>query len=45
MRRQAILSLDVRTWKQLVETFDIKQGMIEHRSEAHTAPGAQGWYS
>ncbi|KAK7734732.1 hypothetical protein SLS53_007838 [Cytospora paraplurivora] len=46
MKRQAILSIDIPTWKDLIETFNIKDSMIEHRHEAKiTGPGAHGWYS
>ncbi|KUI54126.1 hypothetical protein VP1G_01529 [Cytospora mali] len=46
MKRQAILSIDMPTWKDLITTFNIKESMIEHRKEAKVAgPGARGWYS
>lgn len=46
MKRQAILSIDMPTWKELIKTFDIKESMIEHRKEAKVVgPGARGWYS
>ncbi|ROV87795.1 hypothetical protein VSDG_09583 [Cytospora chrysosperma] len=46
MKRQAILSIDMPTWKDLITTFNIRDSMIEHRKEAKiSGPGARGWYS
>lgn len=46
MKRQAILSIDMPTWKDLIKTFNIRESMIEHRKEAKiSGPGARGWYS
>lgn len=46
MKRQAILSIDIPTWKDLIQTFNIRESMIEHRKESKiVGPGARGWYS
>lgn len=46
MKHQAVLSIDMPIWKELIETYSIKEPMIEHRKEASTqGPGARGWYS
>ncbi|PSR78843.1 Nse4 C-terminal-domain-containing protein [Coniella lustricola] len=45
MRRQAVMSLDMPTWRELIKTFNIQESMIEHRQEAHHQPEAHGWYS
>ncbi|OAR02807.1 hypothetical protein LLEC1_00213 [Akanthomyces lecanii] len=43
---QAVLSIDMQTWEDIVETLHIKEPMIEHRSEiVNSGPGARGWYS
>ncbi|KAI5464542.1 Nse4 C-terminal-domain-containing protein [Mariannaea sp. PMI_226] len=45
-KHQAILSMDMETWRDIIDTFDIKEPMIPHRQEtAITGPGARGWYS
>ncbi|KAH7316522.1 Nse4 C-terminal-domain-containing protein [Stachybotrys elegans] len=45
-KHQAILSMDMATWRDIVETFDLKEPMIEHRKESTSSgPGARGWYS
>lgn len=46
MKRQAIMSIDMPTWRDLIQAFNIKEPMIEHRQESQTqGPGARGWYS
>ncbi|KAK3906577.1 Non-structural maintenance of chromosomes element 4 A [Staphylotrichum tortipilum] len=47
MRHQAIMSIDMVTWRDIIETFDIKQSMIPNREEeaSQEGPGARGWYS
>jgi len=46
LRHQQILSIDMPTWREAIEAFDIKQSMIPHRKEqALGGPGAKGWYS
>lgn len=45
-KHQAILSMDMETWREIIDTFDLKEPMISHRQEAtNTGPGARGWYS
>ncbi|KAF4463758.1 nuclear Qri2 Nse4 [Fusarium albosuccineum] len=45
-KHQAILSMDMETWRDIIETFGLREPMIEHRKEAtHAGPGARGWYS
>ncbi|KAK4145695.1 Nse4 C-terminal-domain-containing protein [Dichotomopilus funicola] len=46
MRHQAIMSIDMATWRDIIEVFDIKEPMIPNREEdAQPGPGARGWYS
>ena len=44
---QAILSMDMKTWQDIIDTLGLTEPMIEHRREetAHQGPGARGWYS
>ena len=45
-RQQAVLSIDMRTWRDIIDAFGITEPMIEHRKEqSHQGPGARGWYS
>ncbi|KAI6778109.1 uncharacterized protein J7T54_001529 [Emericellopsis cladophorae] len=45
-KHQAILSMDMATWQEIVQTLEIEEPMIEHRVETHQrGPGARGWYS
>ncbi|KAK3991184.1 Non-structural maintenance of chromosomes element 4 A [Cladorrhinum sp. PSN332] len=45
-RHQAIMSMDMSTWRDIINVFDIKEPMIPHRQEeAQAGPGAGGWYS
>ncbi|KAM3519722.1 hypothetical protein MY4038_009691 [Beauveria bassiana] len=45
-KHQAILSIDMQAWQDIVETLQIKEPMIEHRQETiDSGPGARGWYS
>lgn len=45
-KHQAILSMDMATWREIIDTFDLKEPLIKHRKEAtHSGPGARGWYS
>ncbi|AEO65171.1 uncharacterized protein THITE_2111901 [Thermothielavioides terrestris NRRL 8126] len=45
-RHQAIMSIDMATWRDIIDAFDIKEPMIPHREEeAQQGPGARGWYS
>ncbi|KAK4152376.1 Nse4 C-terminal-domain-containing protein [Chaetomidium leptoderma] len=46
MRHQAIMSIDMATWRDIIDAFDIKEPMIPSRQEeAQQGPGARGWYS
>jgi hypothetical protein len=46
MKHQAIMSIDMETWRKLIDAFDIKECIIPHRNEDHLQqPGARGWYS
>ncbi|KAH8171750.1 binding domain of nse4/EID3 to nse3-MAGE domain-containing protein [Sarocladium implicatum] len=45
-KHQAILSMDMQTWRDIIDTFQLTEPMIEHRKENKaTGPGARGWYS
>ncbi|PKK47357.1 hypothetical protein CI102_7739 [Trichoderma harzianum] len=44
-KHQAILSMDMETWRDIIDTMGIKEPMIEHRPELTVSgPGARGWY-
>lgn len=46
MKHQAIFSMDMKTWRDIIDTFQITTPMIEHRQESsQQGPGARGWYS
>lgn len=46
MRHQAIMSIDMATWRDIIDAFDIKEPMIPHRREEEPqGPGERGWYS
>lgn len=46
LRHQSILSIDMPTWREVVNAFKIRTPMIPHREEQKSAgPGARGWYS
>ncbi|KFX99317.1 hypothetical protein O988_03940 [Pseudogymnoascus sp. VKM F-3808] len=45
-KHQAIFAIDMATWEELIEVFDIREPIIEHREEVvQRAVGARGWYS
>ncbi|TGJ87881.1 hypothetical protein E0Z10_g888 [Xylaria hypoxylon] len=45
-RHQAVLSIDMHMWRDIIDAFDITEPIIEHRKEQSTqGPGARGWYS
>ncbi|WQF83283.1 Putative nse4/EID Nse3/MAGE-binding protein [Colletotrichum destructivum] len=46
-KQQAIFSMDMQTWQDIIDTFDIEEPMITHRKESGSTqvPGARGWYS
>lgn len=45
VRRQTIMSMTMWEWKQIVETFDIKQSIIPTREKENVTIGANGWYN
>lgn len=45
-KHQAILSMDMQTWQDIIDTFGLKEPMITHRNDVTSSgPGARGWYS
>ncbi|RYC65694.1 hypothetical protein CHU98_g495 [Xylaria longipes] len=45
-RHQAVLSIDMQMWRDIIEAFNITEPIIEHRKEQSTqGPGARSWYS
>ncbi|KAI0143784.1 Nse4 C-terminal-domain-containing protein [Xylariaceae sp. FL1272] len=45
-RHQAVLSIDMKSWKDIINTFEITHPIIEHRREEKSqGPGARSWYS
>ena len=38
--------MDMDMWKDVIEAFDIKEGLIDHRQyeDFSQGPGAKGWY-
>lgn len=45
-KHQAILSMDMALWKELIDVFDIKDSIIPHREEEeHSNVGKKGWYA
>ncbi|KAI0428034.1 Nse4 C-terminal-domain-containing protein [Xylaria sp. FL1042] len=45
-RHQAVLSIDMQMWREIIDAFDITESIIEHRKEQSTqGPGARSWYS
>jgi non-structural maintenance of chromosomes element 4 len=46
MKHQAVLSIDMAMWKEMIEIFDVKEPMIPHRKEEeHATVGKTGWYA
>ncbi|KAL7947167.1 Nse4 C-terminal domain-containing protein [Trichoderma barbatum] len=44
-KHQAILSMDMETWQDIIDTMGLTEPMIEHRRELTVSgPGARGWY-
>ncbi|RFU80869.1 nuclear qri2 nse4 [Trichoderma arundinaceum] len=44
-KHQAILSMDMATWQDIIDTMGLQEPMIEHRQETSVSgPGARGWY-
>ncbi|KAI0172661.1 hypothetical protein GGR52DRAFT_416819 [Hypoxylon sp. FL1284] len=45
-KQQAVFSLDMKTWRDIISTFNITEPIIEHRREqGQQGPGARGWYN
>ncbi|KAI1154054.1 hypothetical protein F4825DRAFT_412892 [Nemania diffusa] len=45
-RHQAVLSIDMHMWRDIIDAFNITEPIIEHRKEQSTqGPGARSWYS
>ncbi|KAI0013802.1 hypothetical protein F4779DRAFT_294011 [Xylariaceae sp. FL0662B] len=45
-KQQAVLSIDMKMWREIIEVFKITEPIIEHRKEqSQKGPGARGWYS
>jgi non-structural maintenance of chromosomes element 4 len=45
-KHQAVFQLDMRTWRDIVQTLKIREPMIAHRQEGHAqGPSASGWYT
>ncbi|RYP41401.1 hypothetical protein DL767_001039 [Monosporascus sp. MG133] len=41
-KQQAVLSIDMQTWRDIIDAFDITESIIEHRKEqSHQGPGAR----
>jgi hypothetical protein len=41
------MSIDMETWRDLIDAFEITEPMIPHRIEEEDeerGPGARGWY-
>ncbi|KAL7795920.1 Nse4 C-terminal domain-containing protein [Trichoderma ceciliae] len=44
-KHQAILSMDMAAWQDIIDTMGLQEPMIEHRRELTVSgPGARGWY-
>ncbi|RDA94773.1 hypothetical protein CP533_6748 [Ophiocordyceps camponoti-saundersi (nom. inval.)] len=44
-KHQAVLSIDMKTWRDMVQTLNLTEPMIENRREAASSgPGARSWY-
>ncbi|KAI1392079.1 uncharacterized protein F4822DRAFT_389577, partial [Hypoxylon trugodes] len=44
-KQQAVFSIDMKTWRDIINTFNITEPIIEHRIEqSHQGPGSRGWY-
>ncbi|KAI1080235.1 hypothetical protein F5B20DRAFT_570606 [Whalleya microplaca] len=45
-KQQAVLSIDMKMWREIIDAFHITEPIIEHRKEQNQqGPGARGWYS
>jgi hypothetical protein len=44
-KHQAVLAIDMASWQELIDSFDIIEPLIPHRTEERARPvGATGWY-
>ncbi|KAI1472510.1 uncharacterized protein F4812DRAFT_15642 [Daldinia caldariorum] len=45
-KQQAVFSIDMKTWRDIVDAFNITEPIIEHRKEQSLqGPGSRGWYN
>ncbi|KAI1658652.1 hypothetical protein F4813DRAFT_355839 [Daldinia decipiens] len=45
-KQQAVFSIDMKTWRDIIDAFNITEPIIEHRKEeSHQGPGSRGWYN
>ncbi|KAI2467851.1 hypothetical protein F4781DRAFT_423043 [Annulohypoxylon bovei var. microspora] len=45
-KQQAVFSIDMKTWRDIISAFNITDPIIEHRQEqSHQGPGSRGWYN
>lgn len=45
-KHQAVIALDIASWEELIDLYDITSSMIPHREEEeHSSVGAKGWYA
>lgn len=44
-RRQIVLELDMATWRDLIEVYNIQHAMIPTRSQPATSISRSGWYT
>ncbi|KAI1806942.1 hypothetical protein F4811DRAFT_85752 [Daldinia bambusicola] len=45
-KQQAVFSIDMKTWRDIVDAFNITEPIIEHRKEQSIqGPGSRGWYN
>ncbi|KAI1006639.1 hypothetical protein K3495_g1575 [Podosphaera aphanis] len=46
IKHQAVLDLDMASWQELIDVFDVKEPMIPHREEPDSGSiGNKGWYA
>ncbi|KAI1379025.1 hypothetical protein F4677DRAFT_410343 [Hypoxylon crocopeplum] len=45
-KQQAVFSIDMKTWRDIISAFNITEPIIEHRREqSQQGPGSRGWYN
>ncbi|OTA75423.1 hypothetical protein M434DRAFT_402670 [Hypoxylon sp. CO27-5] len=45
-KQQAVFSIDMELWRDIIDVFNITEPIIEHRKEeSHQGPGSRGWYN